>query len=201
MIVNEWLLFNTGWTIFQLYQDESQIHFDKMMVMMMFALCYTNTFSWIFIMLAHGSNSPLVDNIAPVGYIFLVPSQSVSNSLMLQWRSSKYTFSGLLFDLTETRTHYLPHSRWAHLTITPPMLFLLFDLTETRTHYLPHSRWAHLTITPSMLFLLFDLTETRTHYLPHSRWAHLTITPSMLFLLFDLTEIRTQDLPHSRQTG
>ena len=56
--VSEWLLFNANSAILQLY------HGDKLIInemMMMSALFYTNTLSWIFIVLAHWNNSPWVD--------------------------------------------------------------------------------------------------------------------------------------------
>ena len=54
--MSEWLLFNATSAIFQLYHGENKLIFNEMM--MRSALYYTNTLSWIFIVLA---NSPRVD--------------------------------------------------------------------------------------------------------------------------------------------
>jgi hypothetical protein len=59
--VNEWLLFNAKWAIFQPNHDENMLHFDEM-TMMMSTLYYTNMLSWISIVLGH---------------IILIPSQPV----------------------------------------------------------------------------------------------------------------------------
>jgi hypothetical protein len=40
-------------------------------------LYYTNTLSWIFIVLAHWNNSPRDRHVAPLGHIILMPSQPV----------------------------------------------------------------------------------------------------------------------------
>jgi hypothetical protein len=57
--MSEWLLFNANSTIFQLYYGEIKLIFNEMM--MRSTLYYTNMLSWIFIVLAHWNNSPLVD--------------------------------------------------------------------------------------------------------------------------------------------
>ena len=57
--VSEWLLFNANSANFQLYHGENNLIFNDMM--MRSALFYANTLSWIFIVLAHWNNSPLVD--------------------------------------------------------------------------------------------------------------------------------------------
>jgi hypothetical protein len=57
--VNEWLFFNTNSAIFQLYYGENKLIINEMM--MRSALFYTNTLSWIFIVLAHWNNSPRVE--------------------------------------------------------------------------------------------------------------------------------------------
>ena len=44
---------------FQLYHSENKLMFNEMM--MKYALYYTNTLSWIFILLAHWNNSPRID--------------------------------------------------------------------------------------------------------------------------------------------
>jgi len=46
------LLFNTNSAIFQLYHGENKLIFNEMMVMR-FALYWTNMLSWIFIVLDH----------------------------------------------------------------------------------------------------------------------------------------------------
>ena len=55
--MSDWLLFNANSAIFQLYYGENKLHFNEMMS----ALYETNTFSWIFIVLAHWNNSPRLD--------------------------------------------------------------------------------------------------------------------------------------------
>jgi len=52
-------LFNANSAIFQLYHGENKLIFNEMM--MRSALYQTNTLSWIFIVLAHWNNSPLID--------------------------------------------------------------------------------------------------------------------------------------------
>ena len=59
----------------QLYHGENKLIFNEMM--MKSALYYTNTLSWIFILLAHWNNSPRIDMSPPHGHIILIPSQSV----------------------------------------------------------------------------------------------------------------------------
>ena len=56
--MSEWLLLIDSSVIFQLYYGENKLIFNEMM--MRSALFYTNTPSWIFIVLAHW-NSPWVD--------------------------------------------------------------------------------------------------------------------------------------------
>ena len=57
--MSESLLFNTNSAIFQLNDGENKLIFNEMM--MRSILYYTNTLSWIFIVLAHWINSPQVD--------------------------------------------------------------------------------------------------------------------------------------------
>ena len=57
--VSEWLLFNANSAIFQLYHGENNLIFNERV--MRSALFKTNTLSWIFVVLAHSSNSPRVD--------------------------------------------------------------------------------------------------------------------------------------------
>ena len=75
--------------------------------------------SWIFIVLALGRHVTLL------GHVILISRRPVFAlySLMLRasWRISKYQFYNLWFDLTETRTHDLPHLRREHVNITPQM--------------------------------------------------------------------------------
>ena len=52
---SEWLLFNANSAIFQLYHGVNKLIFNEMI--MLFALYYTNTLSWIFIVLANWNNS------------------------------------------------------------------------------------------------------------------------------------------------
>jgi hypothetical protein len=52
------MLFNANSAIFQLYHGENKLIFNEMMKS---ALFYTNTLSWIFIVLAYWNNSPRVD--------------------------------------------------------------------------------------------------------------------------------------------
>ena len=57
--MSEWLLFNTNSPIFQLYHGENKLILNELM--MRSTLYYTNTLSWIFIVLAHLNNSLWVD--------------------------------------------------------------------------------------------------------------------------------------------
>ena len=57
--MSEWLLFNANSAIVQLYHCENKLIFNEMV--MRSALYYTNTLSWIFIVLAHWSKIPRVD--------------------------------------------------------------------------------------------------------------------------------------------
>ena len=57
--VSGWLLFIANSAIFQLYRGENKLIFNEMMMGSVF--CYTNTPSWIFIVLAHWNNCPRRD--------------------------------------------------------------------------------------------------------------------------------------------
>jgi hypothetical protein len=57
--VSEWLLFNANSAIFQLYHGENKLIFNE--IMMRSALFYSNTLSWIFIVLGYWNNSPRED--------------------------------------------------------------------------------------------------------------------------------------------
>ena len=54
-----WLLLNANSEIFQLFHGENKLIFKEMI--MMSALCKTNTLSWTSIVLAHWNDSPLID--------------------------------------------------------------------------------------------------------------------------------------------
>jgi len=54
--VSKWLLLNANSAIFQLYHGEKRSIFNEMV--MRSALYYTNTLSWIFIVIAYWHNSP-----------------------------------------------------------------------------------------------------------------------------------------------
>ena len=56
-------------------ERENKLIFNEMM--MRSALYWTNTLSWIFIVLAHWNNSPRVDMSVNSGHIILIPSQPV----------------------------------------------------------------------------------------------------------------------------
>ena len=56
-LVSEWFFFNAKSAIFQ--HCKNKLHFDEMM--MMSASYETSILSWIFIVVAHWNNSPLVD--------------------------------------------------------------------------------------------------------------------------------------------
>jgi hypothetical protein len=59
-VINEWLLFNANSAIFQLYHGgENKLIFNEMM--MRSALFYSNTLSWIFIVLDHWNNGSRID--------------------------------------------------------------------------------------------------------------------------------------------
>jgi len=53
------LLLNANSVIFQLYHGDNKLIFNKMM--MRSALFYTNTLSWIFIVLTHWNNNQWID--------------------------------------------------------------------------------------------------------------------------------------------
>jgi hypothetical protein len=55
----EWLLLNVNSASFQLYHGDNKLIFNEMM--MRFTLYWTNTLSWIFIVVAHLHNIPRVD--------------------------------------------------------------------------------------------------------------------------------------------
>ena len=57
--MSEWVLLNAISAIFQLYHGEKKLIFNEMM--MRSALYYTNTLSWIFVVLAHLNNSLRVE--------------------------------------------------------------------------------------------------------------------------------------------
>jgi hypothetical protein len=59
--VSEWLLFNANSAIVQLYHDENKLIVNEMRMSSRSTLFYTNTPSWICIVLAHWNNSPRVD--------------------------------------------------------------------------------------------------------------------------------------------
>jgi hypothetical protein len=57
--VSDWLLINANSAIFLLYHGENKLIFNEMMTRS--ALYYTNTLSWIFIVLDNWNNSPRID--------------------------------------------------------------------------------------------------------------------------------------------
>jgi hypothetical protein len=57
--VSKWLLFNANSAIFQLYHGENKLIVND--IMMRSTLYLTNTLSWIFLVLTHWNNSPLID--------------------------------------------------------------------------------------------------------------------------------------------
>ena len=58
--LREWLLFNAKWAPPPISCRKS-VTFDGIIILMIFALFYANTLSWIFIVLAHWNNDPWVD--------------------------------------------------------------------------------------------------------------------------------------------
>jgi hypothetical protein len=64
MWASEWLLINANSVIFQLYHGENKLIFNEMMIRS--ALYYTNTLSWIFIVLAIWNKSQRVWHVAPL---------------------------------------------------------------------------------------------------------------------------------------
>ena len=57
--VSEWFLFNTNSAILYLHHGENKLIVNELM--MRSALYYTNTLSWIFIVLAHWNNSRWIE--------------------------------------------------------------------------------------------------------------------------------------------
>ena len=95
-----------------IYHGENKLMFNEMM--MRSALYYTNTLSYIFMVLAHWNNSPRV-HIAPLGHIIPIPSQPVfaltSECCMLNGEATNTNFIVLhilWFDPTGARTYDLP---------------------------------------------------------------------------------------------
>jgi len=80
------MLFNANSSIFQAYHGENKLIFNEMMTSSAAYKYYTNTLSWIFIVLAHWNNRESADrHVAPVGHIIPIPSRPglCSFSLML----------------------------------------------------------------------------------------------------------------------
>jgi hypothetical protein len=84
--------------------------------------------SWIFIVLAYWNNSPRIDTSLHSDTLFWFRANQ-SLLLRTELRSNKNQFHSLWFDPTGTRTHYLPHSRWACLPL--------------RHRYGSHSSWIY----------------------------------------------------------
>jgi hypothetical protein len=72
--VSEWLLFNTKSAGLKLYHNKNKLLFNK--VMMTTVFYKINKLSWIFILLAHWNNSPLID-ISPHSDTILILSHPV----------------------------------------------------------------------------------------------------------------------------
>ena len=93
-----WLLCNTKMSdlstiwwrdqVYQLYDGETKLHIDEMMIMS--TLYLTKSLSWIFIVRARTLKQQTVGrHVAPLGHIILIPSQPVL-TLSHQW----YVLSG-----------------------------------------------------------------------------------------------------------
>jgi hypothetical protein len=88
---NKCILFNAKWAIFSARSLWEQVTFDEMM-MMMSALYYTNTLSWIFIVLTHWNNSLRVRHVSLLGHIILISSQPVFAICMLSRETTNTNF-------------------------------------------------------------------------------------------------------------
>jgi hypothetical protein len=100
--------------VYQLYDGETKLHVNEMMIMS--TLYLTKTLSWIFIVRARTlKQQPVGRHIAPLGDIlswfrvnqFLL---LVINDTCLAEKQHKYQVDGLWFDPTGARTHDLPHA-------------------------------------------------------------------------------------------
>jgi hypothetical protein len=100
--VNEWLLFNAKWILFQLYHSENMLYFVGMMIIIA-ALYLTKKLSW---MLAHWNNIPQIDMSSQSDILF---GFRVKLSLLqVQIGGGANTnFITLWFDTTGARAHYL----------------------------------------------------------------------------------------------
>jgi hypothetical protein len=111
--MSEWLLFNTNSAIFQLYHGEDKLIFNEMK--MRSTLYYTNTLSWIFIVLTDWQSADR--HIVPLGHIVqFLASQSLLFLLNTACLAEKLQIpiNSLWFDPIGPRTHDLSHSSRTH---------------------------------------------------------------------------------------
>ena len=90
---------------------------------------------------------------------------SYSSMLHVQWKSSKYYFYSLQFQAIRTRTHILPHSRWACLPLY--LQNCLFFVFKSHEHLFECNVWHFVNckyfLTPLQNVWLYQ----RLHQWPH----------------------------------
>jgi hypothetical protein len=125
--------------IFQLYHGKNKLIFNEMM--MRSALYYTNTLSWIFIVLTYWNNSLWIDlspHLDTLSWFWANQSLPFLLNAACLARSNTYQFNSLWFDPIRTRTQDLPHSRRAHYPLhqrcsVEPQIYLTWG--EHTNHY------------------------------------------------------------------
>ena len=122
--VSERLLSNTNSAISQLCHGENKIIVNELMTR--FALFYTNTLSWIFIVLAHWNNSPRVDmSIHSETLFWFRANQSFLFLLNAACLAEKQHIP-ILYSMVWTDPGVNPRSAaldTSMLSITPPILY------------------------------------------------------------------------------
>jgi hypothetical protein len=122
--VSEKLLSNSNSAIAQLCHGENKIIINEMM--MRFALFYTNTLSWIFIVLANWNNSPRVDmSIHSETLFWFRANQSFLFLLNAACLAEKQQMP-ILYSMVWTNPGSNPRSaalETSTLTITPPIMY------------------------------------------------------------------------------
>jgi hypothetical protein len=112
--------------VYQLYDGETKLHVDEMMIMS--TLYLTKTLSWIFIVRARTlKQQPVGRHIAPLGHIILIPSQPVL-TLSHQW----YVLSG---EATQIHLWSLVWSNWCSNTRSTTRMASVLTVISTMRFY------------------------------------------------------------------